>query len=354
MTSDLSGFQQAMKQFDAIYRAGRCSHPSAPGDCTGPVIRAHSVSRAAVLNRLATDGHVFGFTVDHGQMLRGRVEPRRVGVREASTFSGFCSRHDGQLFRPLDEPEGFRLDDETVFLLTYRALVREGYLKECQLATHRLYAQDAKLQAAMSPDLARDVSDFFAGVQLGVEDYHVTKQEYDAVLRERAFSRTRYCAIALEAPPQLATSNAVQPEVDFLGHPILAPGSLLNRGARPRMVAQNVLPTAAHEVTAVFSWVDDNPAADQLIGSLLALHAEAIPAALVRYAFEFSENVFFAPDWWLALPAEVREALTERFNRTLGLEVVRDHDALADDGIRPVRWTMTGRRTARTRHLGTW
>lgn len=63
----------------------------------------------------------------------GRVFPRLIGIREASTFSGFCDRHDAELFKPL-EHTGFEATAEQLALLGFRALCRDLMAKRSALA----------------------------------------------------------------------------------------------------------------------------------------------------------------------------------------------------------------------------
>lgn len=60
---------------------------------------------------------------------KGKVPPELLGINSASTFTGFCSKHDTQLFAPL-ETEDFRSTFQQCFLLGYRAFAREVYTKK--------------------------------------------------------------------------------------------------------------------------------------------------------------------------------------------------------------------------------
>jgi hypothetical protein len=59
------------------------------------------------------------------------IPPELVGLNFASTFTGFCSNHDGQLFSPV-ENKIFVTQQEQCFLLGYRAIARELYTKNGQ------------------------------------------------------------------------------------------------------------------------------------------------------------------------------------------------------------------------------
>jgi hypothetical protein len=53
------------------------------------------------------------------------VLPDSAGRNEASTFTGLCSAHDADLFRPIDTRELDVNDREQFFLLAYRSVTRE-------------------------------------------------------------------------------------------------------------------------------------------------------------------------------------------------------------------------------------
>src|SRR6267378_1806161 len=98
----------------------------APGmNCTCTAIRAHSLQNSRVLDLLAYDGHVKSL----GKRIRKERGPvvhfKDVGRNEATTFAGFCSDHDRDIFKPIDL-ETFRpANSEHLFLIAYRAVARE-------------------------------------------------------------------------------------------------------------------------------------------------------------------------------------------------------------------------------------
>ncbi|MEG7524635.1 MAG: hypothetical protein M3H12_16330, partial [Chromatiales bacterium] len=59
----------------------------------------------------------------------GRIAAKEIGVGVASTFAGFCQKHDNELFKPIDDPY-LAPNDEQVFLYAYRCLCREYFVKE--------------------------------------------------------------------------------------------------------------------------------------------------------------------------------------------------------------------------------
>ena len=109
---------------------GECLVPPPwKGDCNAKIGNAHTVPQAS-LGRIAEEGHVLSFVQSAVAMMEhgSAAPPQRRGIRRASTFTGFCTKHDNAVFVPLEKAP-FEGTKEQCFLLAYRALARELYLK---------------------------------------------------------------------------------------------------------------------------------------------------------------------------------------------------------------------------------
>ena len=97
--------------------------------CSGQIVRAHSVSRAACLTKIARSEHVYQIKPDLFSETRDEIANYKlVGINQASTFTGFCGRHDGEIFRSIDREE-FVASSERCFLIAYRAAAHEVFKK---------------------------------------------------------------------------------------------------------------------------------------------------------------------------------------------------------------------------------
>src|ERR1700693_5812000 len=106
-----------------------CSHPRASaGTCVGGIARSHTLQLAGALSAMAVNRHVYGIDTTGQPDPDGTPGYRLIGVRQASTFTGFCCHHDAELFRPL-EARPFITSKEQLFLLAYRALSKAVYAK---------------------------------------------------------------------------------------------------------------------------------------------------------------------------------------------------------------------------------
>ena len=57
---------------------------------------------------------------------------KKIGINNASTFTGFCQKHDDQLFSSL-EKETFAKTEEQCFKLAFRSFAREYYTKSAMV-----------------------------------------------------------------------------------------------------------------------------------------------------------------------------------------------------------------------------
>lgn len=122
---------------------GFCVHPEASDSaCSQNVIRAHTVQRRGGLAAIAERGHVVSAKKGFEDMARneGEIIPRKLGVKAASTFMGFCSYHDNQMFEPI-ENNPISLSIESAFLLSFRAISYEFIAKAAAIRIHELHRE---------------------------------------------------------------------------------------------------------------------------------------------------------------------------------------------------------------------
>lgn len=100
--------------------------------CTAKIINAHTLTKSLSLEKIATNGHVYAFkNKDLFSFFKGNgvITLKKIGIRTASTFKGFCSYHDDYLFSSI-EKENFELSEKQVLALFYRSFALEYYKKK--------------------------------------------------------------------------------------------------------------------------------------------------------------------------------------------------------------------------------
>ena len=128
-------FYAFLKRWDRIWsRPGPCMHD---GCAQTSIARSHTISLGASIRRVAEAGHVL--TQRYGET---GIELIPIGVKEASTFPGFCAEHE-QLFAAFETQKAMT-EEQHYRLQAFRTICREIYSKEHQaqkgeamLAEHR-------------------------------------------------------------------------------------------------------------------------------------------------------------------------------------------------------------------------
>lgn len=96
-------------------------------NCAKEIIQAHSIQENRILSNISDDGHVYQFS--YSQTFRD-FDMAKIGIKAASTFSGFCKTHDNKLFKSIDRQDYEVGNTEQEFLYAYRALAKEYYTKK--------------------------------------------------------------------------------------------------------------------------------------------------------------------------------------------------------------------------------
>lgn len=316
--------EKTRREFSRKY----CLHPKAPRGCSARVIAAHSVQRAILQKYIAEDGHVEQVKVtpqiDPVGML---VQPTKVGTRNATTFYGFCGKHDAALFLPL-ECAKFEFTPKQIALLGYRALCRELYLKDALIATRKAVRD----YCALLPD-TKGFAEKDRNHQLGQIGHingrmnlQIAKDQFANLLDDD--SDLRYYAVKFSSAPVYFCSAAFMPEWDFAGRRLQYLGSLGE--FRPIIFSAWA---ADDRSAAVFCWhksADDTCA--QFIDSLRASAASRIADRILSMAFEFSDSVVYRSSWWNSLVERERRLMIDRAMH--GIENAdRPPFCLADDGL---------------------
>ncbi|MBJ3923573.1 hypothetical protein JGC80_23805, partial [Salmonella enterica subsp. enterica serovar Kentucky] len=147
----------------------------------------------------------------------GRWVPEKIGINQASTFTGFCAVHDRILFSCL-ENEKFTGTDEQCFALMFRSLSKEIYAKEGgrRSSDFAKNADKGKLQAEQVY-IQEFVSLHQSGLNAAITELNNLKTSLDRILLNRQFSEIESVVFTFSEPLPIAVSSILSPERDFDG-----------------------------------------------------------------------------------------------------------------------------------------
>ncbi|WP_199795769.1 hypothetical protein [Bacillus thuringiensis] len=98
-------------------------------NCNDKIIKAHSIQNNRILNKISENGEVLMISAGSNNSSNFKTSMQRKGRRIATTFTGFCGRHDNDLFMPIEEKDYQVGNKEQEFLFAYRALAKEYHTK---------------------------------------------------------------------------------------------------------------------------------------------------------------------------------------------------------------------------------
>ncbi len=303
---------EAEQELHKAYSKRTCSvPPDWKSECRGPAIRAHTVPKSTSLKSISREGHGYGYGPTGAEVTKhkGKIPPELVGINKASTFTGFCSKHDTEFFAPL-ETQAFNALQEQCFLLAYRALAREIYTKDASAALSDVRKNADK--GRPEPDqfaIQALSSSFDIGLAAGQRDNSRHLREMHECLLRGSFSSVRAYVVETAGPPPVMCSGGIFPEETF-------DGTKLHDLSDPSEHADLLTITSFYDGSRGYVALVWFPGSDTrcvpFVESLSAIPTNELTGALVRLIFEYLENTFIAPDWWESLTEGQRHALNNR------------------------------------------
>ena len=116
--------QSYSKLLNRIKNKRPCIYPG----CQSQSIRAsHSIQRAGILEQISEKGHVYTPNIDAN---KGLIM-KKIGINEASTFPGYCEKHEA-FFSRIEHNKSISSDDY-LKLQVFRTICKEIVIKEIEL-----------------------------------------------------------------------------------------------------------------------------------------------------------------------------------------------------------------------------
>lgn len=303
-----------------------CSCPSdLKHKCSGRIVNAHTVSKSSSLKKISVNSHVYGFKFDLLKLDKseGALEPELIGINKASTFTGFCSFHDRELFSSF-ENHPFSIDKKQIFLIGYRSVAREYYAKMCQYNSLEDVANiDKGLDIASQITAQLFVNDYRKGLNLGVADANCCKNLYDNKLVNEEYESISYCVLEIDGIFPIQCSGSMYPEKDFQKQTLQYFGN-----SKKRLDAICFSIVAEDEKSyVIFSWLPEHGATcEKFIDSFLKLSEEKKINAIFAFAFSTFENTYMNPAWFDKLPQDKKLYIIKMISSFFNLSKVLNFD----------------------------
>lgn len=294
-----------IKDFKKRFSAKICLSPT--GNCEGDIISAHTLSVGAMLRPLSRAGEVYAIKAN----LYDPTGPATIGlqgVQKTSVFTGFCARHDKDLFSPIED-QPFICSYEQLFIHAFRAIAKESYLKRKQAESlptldelKAIHGVSAEIEMQMADEILIST----AASLRGAEEMERTKVQMDDLLVARSWSRLITTVIPFQKPPNVVCSFVFSPQFDFDGN-ILQDFEDWETDLSQLFVT--IFPTTSGGF-ALLSHLDTaNTAPRKFIESLVT--RSDITSSLLWLILLQSENFAISPDWYEGISEQERALISE-------------------------------------------
>ena len=283
----------------------------APGyDCENKSIKAHSVQKRKVLEILNTDGHVImpqEKIINKGENFS--VSFDKVGINDATTFTGLCKIHDPVFFSPIDNFDIDLSNSQQLFLITYRAVLKKFH----SLARDALQALKTYENLAMdekNPYYDEEMLSNWTAMQhikaFGAFRY---KSKFDDIYLSHQYDMLKHkCFVFQHKKPTIAVSALYWLEM------------LKSDNSEPPGIAINVFPTLSETNIIISYLVEDTEYVNSEIESLVNPSLSSLKRRLCLLSEKIiglSDNFVIAPAYWNSLSKQKRNTIVKYYQNTL-------------------------------------
>ena len=328
---------ESITSYNNLMKREKCYVPQEIQSECSKIINSHTVSKSSGLADIADNtNHVLGLKQNFATFSRnkGKLKFEKIGINKASTFKGFCAKHDKTLFSSFED-HPFIGTEEQCFGLTYRALAREIYAKEAALSHVDFMKQGDKGKTLFYQiDIQENIKCYEMGTKKAIKELSELKNNLDNIMLKRSYRPLTYLVIESSKPIPIVVSSIVYPMYDFEGYLIQ---DLFNLEITPEHLIFNAF-CSNGKGFVLFSWLQDNKIIEGFINSLIKLNSERIFSALVRFFFSSAENSFISPEWWHNLSTDQKTKIEELIMFDVGAFSPMTDNILADNRIEFSGW----------------
>lgn len=318
------------KELKSSYTIKKCMTPKElHKECSKRIIKAHTISKSNNLKEISINGHVYTFkkTLQELDKNNGVFPVEKIGINNASIFYGFCSIHDKKLFSDI-ENEPIIFSDKQIFLLAYRSIANELYLKLASLDYNKkMLKHKSKISPSMPPLLDLNITMLEEGTKTSIRDLEFIKQFYDYSLLNNQFSgQMNYYMLIINKIPEIVNSAGWIPTIDFDNNEL---ADLLEKDIKYNTLTMNTI-RYNDKGAIIFSWHKKLECENCLrfIQSLHNIENKYKSYAILKWLFECNENIYWSIKWWDTLDEKFKNILIDNMMNIMRKQNLSDYKTL--------------------------
>jgi hypothetical protein len=286
-----------------------------PG-CNDFPIKSHSLQKSLLKSIADNTNHIKRITINAEFKVNGQftINEENIGINEASTFAGFCNKHDAEIFAPIETNNIDLTNNEHLFLLLYRSICREYY------ESNKSYI----LFRDVVNDLIKDMSEdnmlgpcFLIQLYLQFCEYFYIekiKEASDICLINKIWDNNyKYFHIALDKPLPIFVNTFFA--VQGTNCDILYKKDITKEW--PLYCSVTIIPQNG-KLNIFYSVAKDQ--CNELIAFLRRFenkNTEELELFLSDLIIRNSDNFYISPDYWNRLPEKINRRILDIFKKTI-------------------------------------
>ncbi|WP_433619220.1 hypothetical protein [Paenibacillus cellulositrophicus] len=282
-----------------------------PG-CEERAISSHSIQKNRFLDKLSSNGHVFQVDIN----LKSKVafiDLKEKGTRQdASTFHGFCSEHDSDIFLKIEREDEIFSTPEQFFLFAYRAL-SQGLFTSQEIYYLNVIAARIKPLLVKTPLFHKQVME----KRYIRESFQKYKDLFDQMLLTSDFEKLETVNFTLHKKADVAISSCFTLPFDIFGE-------ALSHKEEPKKIMLTVC--SENEKTFILiSWLKSESHYFQPFKAQLALLDEEHVTMFVNNIIPmYCENYFISSRLWESFSQDAKEEFLKINELGTSYEILRN------------------------------
>ena len=294
-----------------------CMHPNKE-ECSEKIIKSHSIQNNRILKKIADDGEVIG--IDALDLLtNGNLA--NIGRIRASTFFGFCNKHDTETFSPIENKDYIAGDREQDFLFAYRAFCKE---RSSKINSYSLLENARNELPANSINETNYLNAALIGHQFATQDMEHYGKIFDKILLKKHYDNIITKSIILNREYLIAVSTGLTLIQDFQGNII---NDLSDQNSLPKYLYLTIFPQKGNTYILI-SYHKEHANIFNFLEQQLISIPKREQLKRLNILISKTESFYLNPSKWRSIPEVEKNELKSDF--FANMESLENNSALKE------------------------
>ena len=281
-------------------------------ECSKNIIGAHSLQNNGVLDKIATENHVYNLTFDISNNLP-TLKFDKLGKNQASKFMGFCKHHDEVYFSCIEDSEYIGTEEQN-FWFAFRAFCFELHRKK-RLNKHFEKVFQKYPHATRDPHILMN----YRTCELDLKDKEVEYARFRKIFEMNTYEKLESFTRVLPYRVGFTGTTAVAVNVDITGEEAVNIYDYDEKIFIPSLYI-SVIPKKDTSLIIVSRHLNDS-CYEKLINKLKQNTDNQLLLKYISFCLaEYSENVYFSPELIDKLGNFEKDVIISAFGSSLSVD----------------------------------